>query len=150
MVSGWFILQHSGAVKPVTRNGMEDVIFNGTSNVKPLGFCEVYLTVENDKGLLPLEYNQVEVGRKLYRSGESEYFINKNEKKLSIVSLISEKNKLKDLVVFSDFKNEIKKTKEMNILLNKFASTNALIIVDKLSKGKIYRSTKRLDERTVC
>ena len=36
------------------------------------------------------------------------------------------------------------KTKEMNILLNKFASTNALIIVDKLSKGKIYRSTKNI------
>ncbi|MEE3241720.1 MAG: AAA family ATPase, partial [Candidatus Neomarinimicrobiota bacterium] len=61
---------------------MEDLIFNGTSRVKPLGFCEVYLTVENDKGLLPLEYNQVEVGRKLYRSGESEYFINKNSCRL--------------------------------------------------------------------
>ena len=65
--------------------------------------------------------------------GQSNYKkrkLNKNEKKLSIVSLISEKNKLKDLVVFSDFKNEIKKTKEMNILLNKFASSNALIILD--------------------
>ena len=70
--------------------------------------------------------------------------LNKNEKKLGIVSLISEKNKLKDLVVFSDFKNEIKKTKEMNILLNKFAATNALIILDKLSKEKIYRSTKNI------
>ena len=79
--------------------------------------------------------------------GQSNYKkrkLNKNEKKLGIVSLISEKNKLKDLVVFSDFKNEIKKTKEMNILLNKFASTNALIIVDKLSKEKIYRSTKNI------
>ena len=70
--------------------------------------------------------------------------LNKNEKKLGIVSLISEKNKLKDLVVFSDFKNEIKKTKEMNILLNKFALTNALIILDKLSKEKIYRATKNI------
>ena len=79
--------------------------------------------------------------------GQSNYKkrkINKNEKKLGIVSLISEKNKLKDLVVFSDFKNEIKKTKEMNILLNKFAATNALIIIDKLSKEKIYRSTKNI------
>ena len=79
--------------------------------------------------------------------GQSNYKkrkFNKNEKKLSIVSLISEKNKLKDLVVFSDFKNEIKKTKEMYILLNKFASTNALIILDKLSKEKIYRSTKNI------
>ena len=79
--------------------------------------------------------------------GQSNYKkrkLNKNEKKLGIVSLISEKNKLKDLVVFSDFKNEIKKTKEMHILLNKFASTNALIILDKLSKEKIYRSTKNI------
>ena len=79
--------------------------------------------------------------------GQSNYKkrkINKNEKKLGIVYLISEKHKLKDLVVFSDFKNEIKKTKEMNILLNKFAATNALIILDKLSKEKIYRSTKNI------
>jgi len=70
--------------------------------------------------------------------------LNKNEKKLGIVSLISKKNKLNDIVVFSDFKNEIKKTKQMNTLLNKFASTNALIILDKLSKEKIYRSTKNI------
>ena len=79
--------------------------------------------------------------------GQSNYKkrkLNKNEKKLGIVSLISEKNKLKELVVFDDFKNEIKKTKEMNILLNKFAATNALIILDKLSKEKIYRATKNI------
>ena len=56
---------------------MEDVIFNGASNIKPLGFCEVYLTVQNDKGLLPIEYDEVEIGRKLYRNGDSEYFINR-------------------------------------------------------------------------
>tara|TARA_B100001175_G_scaffold286960_1_gene269055 strand:- start:276 stop:2387 length:2112 start_codon:yes stop_codon:yes gene_type:complete len=56
---------------------MEDVIFNGASNIKPLGLCEVYLTVQNDKGLLPIEYDEVEIGRKLYRNGDSEYFINR-------------------------------------------------------------------------
>ncbi len=56
---------------------MEDVIFNGASNIKPLGLCEVYLTVQNDKGLLPIEYEEVEIGRRLYRNGDSEYFINK-------------------------------------------------------------------------
>ena len=56
---------------------MEDVIFNGASNIKPLGLCEVYLTVQNDKGLLPIEYGEVEIGRKLYRNGDSEYFINR-------------------------------------------------------------------------
>ena len=46
--------------------------------------------------------------------------LNKSEKKLSVTSLLSEKNKLKNLVIFSDFKDEIKKTKEMNKIINKF------------------------------
>lgn len=57
---------------------MEDVIFNGAKGTKPLSMCEVYLTVKNDKGKLPVEYTDVEIGRRLYRDGESEYFINKN------------------------------------------------------------------------
>jgi len=65
---------------------MEDVIFNGASNVKPLGLCEVYLTIENNKGLLPVEYSEVEIGRRLYRSGESEYFINRNNCRLKDIS----------------------------------------------------------------
>jgi chromosome segregation protein len=65
---------------------MEDVIFNGASNVKPLGLCEVFLTIENNKGLLPIEYKEVEIGRRLYRSGESEYFINRNNCRLKDIS----------------------------------------------------------------
>ena len=65
---------------------MEDVIFNGASNVKPLGLCEVFLTIENNKGLLPVEYEEVEIGRRLYRSGESEYFINRNNCRLKDIS----------------------------------------------------------------
>ena len=65
---------------------MEDVIFNGASNVKPLGLCEVFLTIENNKGLLPVEYKEVEIGRRLYRSGESEYFINRNNCRLKDIS----------------------------------------------------------------
>jgi large subunit ribosomal protein L4 len=70
--------------------------------------------------------------------------LNKKEKKNSIVSLLSEKNKYKNLIVFSDFKKEIKKTKEMNNLLKKFEVTNSLVILDKESKDKIYRSTKNI------
>ena len=61
--------------------------------------------------------------------GETKYKtrkLNKSEKKLSIASLISEKNKAKNLMVFNDFIKEIKKTKEMNILLNKFQAKNSL------------------------
>ena len=79
--------------------------------------------------------------------GESNYKkrkLNKGEKKLSIASLITEKNKLKNLIVFNDFKNEIKKTKEMNLLLKKFKATNSLVILDKTSKEKIYRATKNI------
>ena len=70
--------------------------------------------------------------------------LNKGEKRLSISSLISEKNKLKNLVIFSDFKNEIKKTKEMYKIINKFEIKNSLIILDKLSKDKIYKSARNI------
>ena len=79
--------------------------------------------------------------------GESNYKqrkLNKNEKKLSIASLITEKNKFKNLIIFNDFNKDIKKTKEMNSILKKFEATNSLVILDKISKEKIYRSTKNI------
>ncbi len=56
---------------------MEDVIFNGTKNRKPLGLAEVSLTIENTKGILPTEYAEVTITRRVFRSGESEYLLNK-------------------------------------------------------------------------
>jgi chromosome segregation protein len=56
---------------------MEDVIFNGTKNRKPLGLSEVSLTIQNTKGILPTEYSEVTVTRRVFRSGESEYLLNK-------------------------------------------------------------------------
>tara|TARA_Y100000741_G_scaffold239799_1_gene183587 strand:- start:151 stop:774 length:624 start_codon:yes stop_codon:yes gene_type:complete len=70
--------------------------------------------------------------------------LNKSEKKLSIASLITEKNKLKHLIVFNDFKNEIKKTKEMYSIMKKFEITNSLIILDKSSKEKIEKSIRNI------
>ncbi len=70
--------------------------------------------------------------------------LNKNEKRLSISSLITEKNKLNNLIIFSDFTKEIKKTKEMNVVLNKFEATNSLLIMDKLSKEKIYKAARNI------
>ena len=55
---------------------MENVIFNGTSKRKRAGLCQVTLTFENTKNILPTEYTTVAVTRKLYRDGESEYLIN--------------------------------------------------------------------------
>ncbi len=70
--------------------------------------------------------------------------LNKSEKKLSVVSLISEKNKLNNLLIFSDFTNEIKKTKDMNVIIKKFELFNSLIILDKTSKDKIERSARNI------
>ncbi|MFW6181378.1 MAG: chromosome segregation SMC family protein [Spirochaetota bacterium] len=61
---------------------MEDVIFSGSEEVKPLGMAEVGITVVNDDNLLPIEFSEVTVKRRLYRSGESEFFINNNSVRL--------------------------------------------------------------------
>jgi chromosome segregation protein len=55
---------------------MEDVIFNGTENRKPLNVAEVTLTLANEAGILPMDVPEIQIKRRLYRSGESEYFIN--------------------------------------------------------------------------
>jgi len=70
--------------------------------------------------------------------------LNKSEKKLSVASLITEKNSLNNLIIFNDFKDKILKTKEMNLILKKFNATNSLIIIDKNSKDKIFRSIKNI------
>ena len=70
--------------------------------------------------------------------------LNKSEKKLSIASLITEKNNLKNLIIFNDFSNEIKKTKEMSLIIKKFELTNSLLILDKTSKNKIEKSAKNI------
>jgi len=79
--------------------------------------------------------------------GENSYKtrkLNKKEKKLGLATLISEKNNLKDLIVFNDFEKAIKKTKEMYILLKKFEATNSIIILDKNSQANIGRSLKNI------
>ena len=70
--------------------------------------------------------------------------LNKSEKKNSIASLMSEKALNKNLVVFNDFNSEIKKTKQMNIIVKKFEITNYLIILDKQSKEKIEKSIRNI------
>ena len=71
----------------VLRGGkMEDVIFNGAENMKPLSVCDVTLTVHNNKGRLPIEYNDIEIGRRVYRNGESEYTLNKTPCRLKDIN----------------------------------------------------------------
>ncbi|MBO6574204.1 MAG: chromosome segregation protein SMC [Rhodothermales bacterium] len=65
---------------------MENVIFNGAGNRKALGVAEVMLTIENNRGVLPTEYNEVTIGRRLYRSGESEYLLNGTQCRLKDIT----------------------------------------------------------------
>ncbi len=61
----------------ILRSGKrEDVVFNGTKFRKPLGVAEVALTIQNNKGKLPTEYSEVQVARRFYRNGETEYYLN--------------------------------------------------------------------------
>ena len=61
---------------------MEDVIFDGTAMRKPLGFAEVSLVLDNSDRTLDIEYDEVAITRRYYRSGESEYFINRSDVRL--------------------------------------------------------------------
>tara|TARA_X000000950_G_scaffold208319_1_gene250512 strand:+ start:19 stop:642 length:624 start_codon:yes stop_codon:yes gene_type:complete len=70
--------------------------------------------------------------------------LNKSEKRNSIASLLSEKNLNKNLLIFNDFSNEIKKTKEMFTIIQKFKLSNSLIILDKSSKEKIEKSARNI------
>lgn len=70
------------ASRSLRADRMEDVIFNGSENRKPLNVAEVTLTLSNDSGYLPLEVPEIAIKRRLYRSGESEYFINGTPVKL--------------------------------------------------------------------
>jgi len=70
--------------------------------------------------------------------------LNKSEKRNSIASLMSEKVKEKNLLILNDFTSEIKKTKEMNLIIKKFEITNSIIILDKTSKEKIEKSLRNI------
>ncbi len=63
-------------VRQLRGDSMQDVIFSGTENRKPLGFASVSITLDNADHKLPIDYEEVTVTRRLYRSGESEYILN--------------------------------------------------------------------------
>ena len=70
--------------------------------------------------------------------------LNKSEKKQSVASLITEKAKNKNILVFNDFSTVIKKTKEMSVIINKFEINNSIIILDKKSKDNIEKSIRNI------
>ena len=71
----WVLGEQS--MKSLRGSNSSDIIFAGTQNRKSLGFAEASIVIDNSDGKLPIEYNEVTVTRKIYRSGETGYFINK-------------------------------------------------------------------------
>ena len=70
----WVLGEQSA--KQLRGSKMEDIIFSGTETRKPMGYAYVAITLDNSDGKLPIEYEEVTVARRVYRSGESEYLIN--------------------------------------------------------------------------
>ena len=79
----WVLGEQSA--KTLRGASMQDVIFSGTQTRKPLSYCEVSLVFDNGDHTLPLEYAEVMVTRRVYRSGESEYFLNRSACRLKDV-----------------------------------------------------------------
>jgi len=73
------------SAKSLRGTEMTDVIFNGANGRKPSGFAEATLTFDNSNRLFPLDAAEVQVGRRLYRTGESEYLLNRNVVRLKDV-----------------------------------------------------------------
>ena len=85
----WVLGEQSA--KTLRGTSMQDVIFSGTQNRKSLSYCEVSLFFDNSTKMFNLDYNEVIITRKLFRSGESEYYINKQPARLKdIVDLLRE------------------------------------------------------------
>ncbi len=79
------------SAKTLRGGSMQDVIFSGTQDRKSLSYCEVSLFFDNSNKMFSLDYNEVIITRKLFRSGESEYYINKQPARLrDIVNLLHE------------------------------------------------------------
>ncbi len=85
----WVLGEQKSSV--LRSDGMEQVIFNGTRTRKPLGMSEVSLTIENNKHILPTEYSQVVISRRLFRDGESTYLLNRTPCRLrDIIDLFTD------------------------------------------------------------
>ncbi|NIM03630.1 chromosome segregation protein SMC [bacterium] len=82
----WVLGEQSA--KQLRAGKMEDIIFNGSRTRKPLGLAEVSLSLDNSQNILPIEYREVTVTRRLFRSGESEYYINKTACRLKDITAL--------------------------------------------------------------
>lgn len=119
---------------------MQEVIFAGTQNRKSRGMAEVILTIDNSEGILPIEYNEVAITRRMYRSGESEYYINSNQCRLKDIREL-----IMDTGIGVDGYSIIGQGKIADIISNKTESRRE--IFEEAAGVVMYRSKKAEAER---
>ncbi|MCT4606373.1 MAG: chromosome segregation protein SMC [Marinisporobacter sp.] len=134
----WVLGEQSA--KTLRGSRMDDVIFAGTTKRKPVGMAEVSLTLDNESNKLPVDYSEVTVTRRVYRSGESEYYINK-----SLCRLKDIKEIFMDTGVGVDGYSIIGQGKIDEILNNK--SGNRRLLFEEAAGIVKYRSRKEDSEK---
>ena len=119
---------------------MEEVIFAGTASRKSRGMAEVTLVIDNSSGLLDIDYNEVAITRRMYRSGESEYMINNNQCRLRDI-----KELIMDTGIGVDGYSIIGQGKIADIVSNKPESRRE--IFEEAAGVVMYKSRKNEAER---
>ncbi len=121
-------------------SNMQDVIFSGTQNRHPLNMAEVVLTIRNNKGILPVEFSEVSICRRIYRSGESEYQLNKVPCRLRDIN-----NLFLDTGIGSSAYTTIENTMINSILSDK-AEERRVLFEEAAGIGK-YKQRRRESQR---
>lgn len=119
---------------------MEEVIFSGTANRKSRGMAEVTLVIDNEAGILPIDYNEVAITRRMFRSGESEYSINNNQCRLRDIREL-----IMDTGIGVDGYSLIGQGKISDIVSNKTESRRE--IFEEAAGIVMYRTKKAESER---